>query len=406
MPEKNANVSANLRQGEAPPVDAAESDCPHSASAPSDPSSSGLENVIAADTVLSRVDGERGELLLRGLRLESVAGVIPFEGTCQLLWTGDPTREIELLRSQLGRERTRAFEALPELGRCLERPDSMEAVRGAMAQLPETELSAPEDNVRITAAIAVFAAAWARLHHAQGPLPWVPPDPTLGHAEDYLRMIAGPDASDEPGWRQRTSALDRYLSTVAEHGMNASTFAARVVASTGSDRVSAVVAAICALKGPLHGGAPGPVLDMIDAIGEPTAARTWLEAELAAGRRIMGLGHRVYRVRDPRAAVVEAAIVDLRAGGGETRRLTLARAIEREAKTLLRQRHPGRPLDVNVEFYTAVLLDGIGLDRRLFSPTFAIGRTAGWLAHIDEQARTGRLIRPRSRYIGPLPEAG
>jgi citrate synthase len=177
------------------------------------------------------------------------------------------------------------------------------------------------------------------------------------------------------------------------------------VASTGSDRVSAVVAALCALKGPLHGGAPGPVLDMIDAIGEPAAARAWLEAELEEGRRIMGLGHRVYRVRDPRAAVLEAAVVDLRAGGIETPRLALARAVEFEAKALLRERYPDRPLETNVEFYTAVLLDGIGLDRRLFSPTFAVGRTAGWLAHIDEQARTGRLIRPRSRYIGPAPEA-
>ena len=334
-----------------------------------------------------------------------MAGVIPFEGTCQLLWTGDPTREIAHLRGQLGRERARAFEILPQLGSCLERADAMEALRGAVAQLAEPDIPAAEDNVRITSAVAVFAAAWARLHHAEGPLRLVPPDPTLGHAEDYLRMIAGPAAATGPTWRRRTSALDSYLSTVAEHGMNASTFAARVVASTGSDRVSAVVAALCALKGPLHGGAPGPVLDMIDAIGEPAAARAWLEAELEEGRRIMGLGHRVYRVRDPRAAVLEAAVVDLRAGGIETPRLALARAVEFEAKALLRERYPDRPLETNVEFYTAVLLDGIGLDRRLFSPTFAVGRTVGWLAHIDEQARTGRLIRPRSRYIGPAPEA-
>ena len=222
-------------------------------------------------------------------------------------------------------------------------------------------------------------------------------------------MLAGPEAQVGSGsgsgsnWTRRVAALDTYLSTVAEHGMNASTFAARVVASTGSDRVSAVVAAICALKGPLHGGAPGPVLDMIDGVGAPEAARAWLEAELCAGRRIMGLGHRVYRVRDPRAAVLEAAMLDLQGSGFESPRLALARAIEREARALLRERYPGRPLEANVEFYTAVLLDGIGLDRRLFSPTFAVARVAGWLAHIDEQQRTGRLIRPRSRYIGPIP---
>jgi citrate synthase len=191
--------------------------------------------------------------------------------------------------------------------------------------------------------------------------------------------------------------------------MNASTFTARVVASTGSDLWSAVVAAVGALKGPLHGGAPGPVLDMLDAIGAPDRAAAWLEGELQAGRRIMGMGHRIYRVRDPRALVLERAMERLEAARpnkdarpGEDR-LVLARAVEQAAEGVLRRRYPDRPLRANVEFYTAVLLDAVGLPRALFTPTFAVGRVAGWCAHVQEQRQTGRLIRPASRYVGPRP---
>jgi citrate synthase len=177
------------------------------------------------------------------------------------------------------------------------------------------------------------------------------------------------------------------------------------VSFTGSDAVSAVVAALGALKGPLHGGAPGPVLDMLDAVGPAERARGWIEAELARGRRIMGMGHRVYRVRDPRARVLERALEALERRGAACGRLALARAVEREASVLLRERHPDRPLEANVEFYTAVLLEALGLHRCLFTPTFAAARVAGWLAHIEEQAREGRLIRPTARYVGALPDA-
>ena len=183
--------------------------------------------------------------------------------------------------------------------------------------------------------------------------------------------------------------------------MNASTFTARVVASTESDLISAIVAAICALKGPLHGGAPGPVLDMLDAIGQPERARAWLEQEMSAGRRIMGMGHRIYRVRDPRAAALESATSALERTGVAADRLAIARAVEREAERLLAERHPERPLRANVEFYTAVLLDAVGIPRTLFSPMFAASRVVGWCAHVAEQRAVGRLIRPGSRYVGP-----
>jgi citrate synthase len=200
-----------------------------------------------------------------------------------------------------------------------------------------------------------------------------------------------------------TRALDTYLCTVVDHGMNASTFTARVVASTGSDLTSAVTAAVGALKGPLHGGAPGPVLDMLDAIGGAGNAEAWLRAELASGRRIMGMGHRIYRVRDPRAAVLERALERLQSAGSASPRLELARQVERVAERLLAERHAERPLRANVEFYTAVLLETVGLPRQAFAAVFAAARVAGWCAHVLEQRATGRLIRPQSRYVGPPP---
>jgi citrate synthase len=220
------------------------------------------------------------------------------------------------------------------------------------------------------------------------------PDASLSHAADYLRMSTGARVD-----RARADALDAYLVCVADHGLNASTLAARVVASTGSDLVSAVVAGVGALKGPLHGGAPGPVLDMLDAIADPARTRAWLVEELAAGRRIMGMGHRIYRVRDPRAAALERVAARLETTNTGAR-LALARSVEREAEALLAERQPDRQLRANVEFYTAVLLEAVGVPRSLFSPTFAAGRVAGWCAHYEEQRRRGRLMRPLSRYVG------
>ncbi len=353
----------------------------------------GLEGVVVADTRLSRVDGEAGRLVVCGYDVEDLAGEVPFEGVCSLLWEGSRSGG-PALREALGRARLQAFARLPELGDALEAGSGMEALRAAAGHLREPEA---EDPVAITAAIGVFAAAWVRRAAGQAP---VAPDPRRGHAEDVLRMLCG--AEPHPA---RSAALDAYLATVAEHGMNASTFTARVVTSTGSDAASAVVAALGALKGPLHGGAPGPVLDMLDAIGSPERAGPWLAAELDAGRRVMGMGHRIYRVRDPRAAVLEHRVEVLREAGVAAERLDLARAVERAARDLLRERYPQRRLAANVEFYTAVLLDAVGLPRGAFTPAFAVARVAGWLAHVAEQRESGRIIRPACRYVGPEPQA-
>jgi citrate synthase len=362
-------------------------------SATSPAKSDGLAGTLVAETELSEVDGERGRLILRGFSLEELAPRAALEDVASLLWSGTlPAPGDETVRNAIADGRVRAFTVLPRLGDALSLPDAMESLRASVAHLTTSQSGASEGPL-LAGAVPVFAAAWARCAAGQAP---IAPDPTLSHAADYLRMLHGekPSAAAE-------RALSSYLVTVADHGLNASTFAARVVASTGSDAVSAVVAGIGALKGPLHGGAPGPVLDLLDAIAEPERAAAFLAAELAAGRRIMGMGHRVYRVRDPRAAVLESAIEALERSGAPGGRLPLARAVERTAVELLARRHPERALRTNVEFYTAVLLDALGIDRRLFTPTFAVGRVVGWYAHIDEQRRTGRLIRPASRYVGP-----
>jgi len=314
---------------------------------------------------------------------------------CGLVWSGTwPTGAARgELQAALAHSRLEAFRRLPDLSHSLGLGDAMEAIRAAVASLPSDVAGSRE---RLTGAVAVFVSAWARRQAGLAP---VAPDPARTHAADCLAMLIG-----RPPSAQAVRALNAYWVCVIDHGMNASTFVARVVASTGSDNVSAVVAAIGALKGPLHGGAPGPVLDMLDAIGRPESARHWLETELAEGRRIMGMGHRIYRVRDPRAAALEAALTRVELAGPWAERLALARAVEREAERLLAERYPARPLRANVEFYTAVLLEAIGVPRTLFSPMFAASRVAGWCAHVEEQRRVGRLIRPASVYIGPLPD--
>jgi citrate synthase len=227
--------------------------------------------------------------------------------------------------------------------------------------------------------------------------PLVSLDPALSSSQSFLQTLNG----SAPTLAQ-SRALDTYWNTVADHGLNASTFTARVIASTGSDLGSAIEGALGALQGPLHGGAPGPALEAFERLrarGGDLAqvTREWVEAELASGRRIMGFGHRVYRVRDPRALVLERAAELLLTG---STLLTEARVHEGAVLECLVRLKPGRAIATNVEFYTALLLHGLGLPTAWFTPVFALGRLAGWLAHVAEQKARGRLIRPESRYAG------
>jgi citrate synthase len=199
---------------------------------------------------------------------------------------------------------------------------------------------------------------------------------------------------------ERVRALETYLNTVVDHGLNASTFTGRVITSTGSDLVSAVVGALGALKGPLHGGAPGPALDMVFEIKEASRAEAILRRKIESGEKLMGFGHRVYKVRDPRADVLAVAAERMFTRTGDMSLYTLARSVEATALRLLEEYKPGRRLQTNVEFYTALVLHGVGLEVPLFTPTFAISRVSGWIAHAMEQKRTNRIIRPQSVYSG------
>jgi len=360
---------------------------------------SGLDGVVVADTVMSEVDGEAGRLTVRGHAIEELVATRGFEGVAALLWQGyAPTAEggdgdAAAVRDGLAAARVLAFAEVPRLVAATRGLNPVEALRVGIGMLPDSETT--PHHYLVCGAMPVFLAA---LLNAEKGLPPIAPDPDLTTAQDLLRMIRGQRAGEvfEKG-------LDTYLATVADHGFNASTFTARVVASTHAGLISAVLAGLCALKGPLHGGAPGPVLDMLDAIGAPENAQKWLEDEMAAKRRIMGMGHRVYRVRDPRAAVLESACAKLEAAGVTSARLPLARAVEKTAREILAKRYPNRSLDTNVEFYTAILLDTANVPRTHFSAMFAAGRVAGWLAHVAEQRAKGRLIRPESEYVGPMP---
>jgi len=350
---------------------------------------SGLEDVIAAETVLSDVDGLAGRLIIRGISLDDLAGV-RYEEALRLLWSGFLALPADLTAA-LATARREVFAYADKADASLA---PVEAVRALMALIPDGDDTATA--LRLVAAPAVFTPAVLRLRDGKKP---IAPRPGLAHAADALWMLTGVEPS-----QQQAAALDTYLVTVADHGLNASTFTARVIASTGAGLTSAVLGALGALKGPLHGGAPGPVLDMLDAIGTPAQAEPWLDAALARGDRLMGFGHRIYRVRDPRADALKSAIRPLVAAEQVApARVALAEAVEAAALALLKRKKPDRPLETNVEFYTALLLEALGFPRSSFTCVFTMGRTGGWIAHALEQAATGRLIRPQSRYVGPPP---
>ena len=372
------------------------------------PAKRGLDGVVAAQTRLSHVDGQAGELIIAGYELKELAGHVSFEEAAYLLWNGalpTPAALTEMRREIAG------LRELPEVTlqviRAAATAPPIDVLRMACATL-SLDLNNPDDispaadrqdAMMLMARFPTIVAAHARIAAGEKP---IAPRADLGLAANFLYMVNGRDPDPIAA-----RALDTYWVTVIDHGMNASTFTARVIASTRSDIVSAVTGAIGALKGPLHGGAPGPVLDMLVDIQSADHAEAWLRREITEGRRVMGFGHRVYKVRDPRAEVLSRVAEEMGAAHLEDRKLfDLARHVESTALRVLDELKPGRGLKTNVEFYTALVLQSIGLKPRTFVAMFACGRVAGWCAHVIEQRRTGRLIRPASRYVGPVPATG
>jgi citrate synthase len=352
----------------------------------------GLDGVPAAETMLSHVDGECGELIIAGEHVAELAGKSSFEGVTARLWNSATGRALSEanVRASLGAGRERAFARLDDLLPATRGMSIVDGFRAAVAGLRgENGL---EHEATIVGAFPVIAGALVQRAKGNDP---IAPDANISHAADTLRML-----HDHKAEAREVAALDAYLVTVCDHGMNASTFTTRVVASTQADLFAAITGGYCALTGPLHGGAPEPVLEMLDAIGTRERIKPWVDAALARGERLMGFGHRVYKVRDPRADVLKAAIERLAADGAD---LPFASEVEAYIRQALRRQKPDRPLETNVEFFTAILLDALGIPRQAFTPIFAVARCAGWTAHAREQQRTGRLIRPSSSYVGPVP---
>jgi len=365
----------------------------------------------ATRTRLSRVDGQAGELIIGGFRLEDLAPKASFEEVAFLLWNDRLPAQTELagLRASLAGERILSPEARQalETARKLE-AGPMDALRFAV-EAEALQQAGSDDQpgwqaqaIRLVARVPILVAAYDRLRAGFAP---VDPPAELGHVAAFLFSLKGVEAS-----AAAVRALETYFNTVVDHGLNASTFAARVVASTHSDMAASIAAALAALKGPLHGGAPGPALTMIETIGRRmTSSGRTLAAEteafvretIAGGGRLMGFGHRVYKVRDPRADVLGQAADRLAEDQEHADFLERARAIEAVTLRVLEELKPGRNLRTNVEFYTAMLLQCLRLPPDLFTATFASARVAGWTAHILEQRFDGRLIRPLEAYVGP-----
>ncbi len=351
--------------------------------------SGGLESVVVADTVLSLIDPPNGKLWVRGVALPDLLARHGYEGTVALLWDGfaGPGMTRDGMQATLGAAREAAFASL---GRWLPVASSRSletGVRLALAMLPDD--SSPAS---IAATLAVGVPALLRSAAGEAPLP---PEPSLPVAADVLRMLHG--TAPEPAAAQ---ALDTYFTVMADSGLSASSFAARVVASTRASVACAVLGAWCAFTGPIHGGAPGPTLDLLDALAATDDMDGWIEAKLRAGERLMGFGHRVYRGNDPRAAAMRVALQNMGPAAG---RLPFAAKVEERVAVVLERVKPGLRLPANVEIMAALLLDAVGIPREAFTSVFAISRCASWIAHALEQQQTGRMFRPEARYVGPRP---
>jgi citrate synthase len=365
-------------------------------------SSRGLEGVVVADTELSKIYGEEGRLIYRGYEIDDLARNATFEEVCYLLLYGDlpDSAHLARFRTQLGRERAVAPALLDVLRTLPRETHPMAVLRTAASALaafdPDAESMAEEANlrkaIRMTAQLPTLTAAWDRIRNGREP---IAPREGLGHAANFLYMLTG----EEPD-ELRSRIMDVALTLHAEHGMNASTFAARVTVATLSDMHSGLTSAIGTLKGPLHGGANERVMKMLLDIGEPERAEEWVRAALARGERIMGFGHRVYRTLDPRAPILRELAEQLAAQGGNTRWLDIATRIERVMREEMDRR--GKKIYPNVDFYSASVYYTLGIPTDMFTNIFAMARTPGWAAHMIEQLRDNRLIRPKSTYVGPL----
>ncbi len=363
----------------------------------------GLKGLIVTETEIGDVRGEEGFYHYRQYSAIELARRYSLEAVWYLLFEGHLPSDAELVRfrrelSEVSQPPSALTALLPAIAGLGERSDPLGALRSALSMLAEAEgFTATHDAdeatrrreaLRLCAVVPSLVTALHRLRRGEAP---VAARPDLSYAARYLQMLTGrvPDEA-------QARAIEQYLICTLDHGFNASTFAARVITATGSDLASAVIGAIGAFAGPLHGGSPARALETLEAIGEASNIDAWARPRIEAGERMMGFGHAVYRTEDPRSRMLREVARDL---GSE--RYALALAVERRVLELLAEYKPGRSLNTNVEFYAGVVMDACGIPPEMFTPTFACSRVIGWCANALEQARDPRIIRPSARYVGP-----
>ena len=363
--------------------------------------SKGLEGVVAAETALSQVNGQEGRLIYGGYKIEELAEKATFEEVCHLLWYGElPTKaQLEKLEAAL-KDGLVVDDRVLEIVR-LAGSDThpMAVLRTAASALafydPDAEDMSQEANlrksIRLTAQMVTLTAAIERSRRGEEV---IQPNTDLSLAGNLLYMLDGKEPDEAA-----TRIMDAALTLHAEHGMNASTFAARVTVGTLSDMHSAITSAIGTLKGPLHGGANEQVMEMLLEIGSPDRAESWVRETLEKGNKVMGFGHRVYKTTDPRAPILKHLAEGLAGRGGDTKWLDISDRIQNVMKEEMEKR--GKKIYPNVDFFSASVYYTLGIPMELFTCIFAIARTAGWSAHVMEQLKDNRLIRPSSVYIGP-----
>jgi citrate synthase len=360
--------------------------------------SPGLEGVVAAETEISEVDGQNGRLIYRGgYLIQDLAATCSFEEIAFLLWNGKLPDRVELddLKRRLAEQRPLGDAARAAVEEAPRDSDPMDVLRtGLSAEAERPTITKPtlEEAIRYTAVLPTITASFYRLSQGERP---VEPNPKLGHAANFLYMMFGEEPTPD-----RAHWIDQYLLLLADHGLNASTFATRVVASTGSDLGSALVAGIAALKGPAHGGAATGAMKMLEKIGSADKAERWLTEAMDRHERFSGFGHRVYRTYDPRAKILREM-----AKQANPKLYPTAEKTEEVALRLLKERHPERPNQTNVDYWSAVVMAGAGIPKEYFTCVFAISRVVGWSAHVLELMKDLRIIRPASVWKGPEPNA-
>lgn len=350
--------------------------------------------MVVGQSQVSWVGGTTGDLVYRGFDVRSLVPGVPYESIVHLLLYGDPpardpSPEVTVALKEARTPPSAAERVVDAMASSF---PPLEALRTILSSLGDGSFGYPPTLAEGFRLIGQTPALLARFVRRSRGLSPVAARPELSHAANYLWMLTGEEAAHE-----RVRALEGYLCLLADHGMNASTFALRIAVSTQSDLVSAATAALATLKGPLHGGAPSRVSEMLDAIGTPDRADEWIAERLGKRELLFGFGHRAYKTEDPRGVVLHTIARTV----AKPERFELAEAVERAALAALRRARPDARLFTNVEYYSAVVLEAVGLPREMFTPTFAVARTAGWTAHALEQAADNRLIRPDVEYVGP-----